>query len=291
MGILVFREKTGAGCSWFSLFFVRWEKITIRTVVAGAAGRMGREMTKGLLQSDGIEVTGAVDLVEVGKDIGLMSGLSPAGIFISDELEEIIDATKPQVLVDFTVADAAVANARTAIKKGVRPVIGSTGFNTDQLDELHELCEECHVGAVIAPNFSLGAILMMHFARQAARFFPRVEIIELHHDKKIDAPSGTAIKTAELISEQIEEPGALTTSEEKIPGTRGGTYRGVAVHSLRLPGAVAHQEVIFGGQGQLLTIRHDTTSREAFLPGLILAVNKVLELEGVVYGLENLLEL
>ncbi|WP_407937688.1 4-hydroxy-tetrahydrodipicolinate reductase [Neomoorella mulderi] len=264
---------------------------TIRVVVTGAAGRMGREMTKGLLQAGDIEVVGAVDRVAVGTDIGTLNGLQPHGVPINDDLAAVIKTTRPQVMVDFTVAAAALANARLAVEQGVSPVIGTTGISLEQLDELHQLCEARQVGAVVAPNFSLGAVLMMHFARQAARYFPRAEIIEMHHEQKIDAPSGTALKTAELMAEEIETALAPPAAEEKVAGARGATYRGLAVHSIRLPGAVAHQEVIFGGQGQLLTIRHDTISREAFLPGLLLAVRRVLHLKGVVYGLENLLEL
>ncbi|WP_422879887.1 4-hydroxy-tetrahydrodipicolinate reductase [Moorella stamsii] len=263
----------------------------MRVVVTGAAGRMGREMTKGLLQAGDIEVAGAVDRVAVGTDIGTLNGLQPAGVLINDDLAAVIKTTRPQVMVDFTVAAAALANARLAVEQGVSPVIGTTGISLEQLDELHQLCEARQVGAVVAPNFSLGAVLMMHFARQAARYFPRAEIIEMHHEQKIDAPSGTALKTAELMAEEIETALAPPAAEEKVAGARGATYRGLAVHSVRLPGAVAHQEVILGGQGQLLTIRHDTISREAFLPGLLLAVRQVLHLKGVVYGLENLLEL
>ncbi|KYH32190.1 4-hydroxy-tetrahydrodipicolinate reductase [Moorella mulderi DSM 14980] len=252
---------------------------------------MGREMTKGLLQAGDIEVVGAVDRVAVGTDIGTLNGLQPHGVPINDDLAAVIKTTRPQVMVDFTVAAAALANARLAVEQGVSPVIGTTGISLEQLDELHQLCEARQVGAVVAPNFSLGAVLMMHFARQAARYFPRAEIIEMHHEQKIDAPSGTALKTAELMAEEIETALAPPAAEEKVAGARGATYRGLAVHSIRLPGAVAHQEVIFGGQGQLLTIRHDTISREAFLPGLLLAVRRVLHLKGVVYGLENLLEL
>ncbi|WP_406678694.1 4-hydroxy-tetrahydrodipicolinate reductase [Moorella sp. ACPs] len=264
---------------------------TIRVVVTGAAGRMGREMTKGLLQAEDIEVVGAVDRVAVGTDIGTLNGLQPAGVPINDDLAAVIKTTRPQVMVDFTVAAAALANARLAVEQGVCPVIGTTGISLEQLDELHQLCEARQVGAVVAPNFSLGAVLMMHFARQAARYFPRAEIIEMHHEQKIDAPSGTALKTAELMAGEIGTVPAPPVGEEKAARARGATHRGLSIHSLRLPGAVAHQEVIFGGQGQLLTIRHDTISREAFLPGLLLAVRRVLHLKGVVYGLENLLEL
>lgn len=263
-------------------------------VIAGAAGKMGREMTKGLLTSPQTEVVGAVDIVKVGTDIGLLNGLPAAGMAISSDLDETLKRTQPQVLVDFTVAEAALHNARRAVEHGVRPVIGTTGIDWSDLEDLHILCEERQIGAVVAPNFSLGAVLMMHFARQAVRYFPRAEIIELHHEEKLDAPSGTALKTAELMAEVNGKEKELAYAREdkiKVEGARGGNYLGFQLHSLRLPGAVAHQEIIFGGRGQLLTIRHDTTSREAFLPGLLLAIEKVLHLKGVVFGLEKLLEL
>ncbi|MDN5346702.1 MAG: 4-hydroxy-tetrahydrodipicolinate reductase [Clostridia bacterium] len=264
----------------------------IRVIITGAAGRMGREMSKGLLQSPGVEVVGAVDRVGLGQDIGTLNGLPALGIAISDNLEEVINKARPRVMVDFTVAEAAYHNARIAINHGVSPVIGTTGMDRSQIDELHILCEEKQIGAVIAPNFALGAVLMMLFARQAARFLPQVEVIEIHHDGKLDAPSGTALKTIDMIADaRPDTPQPSRIEQEKAPGSRGGCYRDVRVHSLRLPGAVAHQEVIFGGLGQLLTIRHDTTSREAFLPGVLLAIEKVINLKGVVFGLENLLDL
>jgi len=273
----------------------------IKVVITGAAGKMGREMTKGLLNSSKVEVVGAVDLVQVGTDIGILNGFPPVGVVIDNDLQGVLEQSRPQVLVDFTVARAALENAKQAILRGVRPVIGTTGLTGEDLEELHILCEERGIGAVVAPNFSLGAVLMMHFARQAARYFPHVEIIEIHHEQKLDAPSGTALKTAELMAEVIAEGGVTLQDkeagrwcrekEEKVEGVRGGKYRGFHIHSVRLPGAVAHQEVIFGGQGQLLTIRHDTISREAFLPGLLLAIEKVLNLRGVVYGLDRLLDL
>jgi 4-hydroxy-tetrahydrodipicolinate reductase len=276
------------------LFFdygVKRMEARISVVVTGAAGRMGREMTKGLLQSPKVEVVGAVDRLGLGQDIGTLNGLSSAGVTISDNLKDVIRQARPKVMVDFTVAEVAYQNAKIAINHGVAPVIGTTGINQDWLDELHILCEEKQIGALIAPNFALGAVLMMLFARQAARFLPQVEIIELHHDGKLDAPSGTALKTIDLMAAvRPEAPPSASRECEKVTGARGGHYRDVHVHSLRLTGAIAHQEVIFGGLGQLLTIRHDSTSRESFLPGVLLAVERVVNLKGVVYGLENLLE-
>jgi 4-hydroxy-tetrahydrodipicolinate reductase len=146
-------------------------------------------------------------------------------------------------------------------------------------------------GIIVAPNFALGAVLMMRFAQEAARYFPDVEIIELHHDRKIDAPSGTALKTAELIAAgRVAEPGTKPAPLEKINGARGGEYLGTKIHSLRLPGLIAHQEVIFGAQGQTLTIRHDSLDRSSFMPGVILAVRKAPEIKGLVYGLDALID-
>jgi 4-hydroxy-tetrahydrodipicolinate reductase len=175
----------------FFIFISEVITTTLRVIITGAAGRMGREMSKGLLQAEGVELVGAVDRLEVGSDIGCLHGGPATGITISDDLAGVIAATRPQVLVDFTVAAAAMANARLAVEKGVCPVVGATGFSLAELDELHQLCESRQVGAVVAPNFSLGAVLMMHFAQKAAAYFPHAEIIELHHEHKLDAPSGT----------------------------------------------------------------------------------------------------
>ena len=263
---------------------------TIRVLITGAAGRMGREMTKGLLKAKDIEIVGAVDKVEVGQDIGVLNHLPPVGITIEGDLEKALQQTRPQVMVDFTVPGAAMENAKLALARGVRPVIGTTGFTLKDIDELHHICESRQIGCVVAPNFSLGAVLMMHFSRLAARYFPHVEIIEMHHPQKLDAPSGTALKTAELVAASRTQEPDKPLSQETLAGVRGGVYQGIPIHSVRLPGAVAHQEVIFGAPGQILTLRHDTLSREAFLPGLLLAIREVVELKGLVYGLENLLK-
>jgi 4-hydroxy-tetrahydrodipicolinate reductase len=197
------------------------------------------------------------------------------------------------VLVDFTVAAAAYPNALTALREGVSPVIGTTGMSEAQVGEIRELAAERGVGAFLAPNFAIGAVLMMVFAQQAARFMPEAEIIELHHEKKIDAPSGTAMRTAELIraaraARTVERP---AHEELKLEGARGGDLDGIHVHSVRLPGYVAHQEVIFGGLGQTLTIRHDSIDRSSFMPGVLIACKRVREQPGLVIGLENLLRL
>ncbi|MCL6560619.1 MAG: 4-hydroxy-tetrahydrodipicolinate reductase [Firmicutes bacterium] len=262
----------------------------IKVVVAGAAGRMGREVVRAVSNTPGMTVAGAVDVRNNGEDAGVLSGIGPLGVEVRSDLENVLKETGTDVLVDFTIAKAAVQNAMTAINCGVRPVIGTTGIPVEEIEELRRLSREKAVGGLIAPNFAIGAVLMMHFAGIAARFMPAAEVIELHHNQKVDAPSGTALKTAEIIaanrgSAELED----RTEMEKIGGARGGTLEGVRVHSIRLPGLVAHQEVIFGGLGQTLSIRHDSISRESFMPGVIMGVRKVLEMKELVYGLDQLI--
>lgn len=262
-----------------------------RVVVTGASGRMGREVCRGVARDPELQLVGAVDVINVGVDVGELLGEKPMGLSITNDLAATIAAARPAVLVDFTNSTAALANARVAAEAGLNLVIGTTGMTSQQVDELHTLAEERGIGVLVVPNFALGAVLMMHFARMAARYFPHVEIIEMHHDEKIDAPSGTALKTADMILEARGEPPKAKVAEyEKLHGSRGGDYRGIRIHSVRLPGYVAHQEVIFGGSGQTLTIRHDTTSRESFIPGVLLAIKQVGRLRGFVYGLEHLLK-
>jgi len=202
-----------------------------------------------------------------------------------------VGETRPDVAVDFTVADAAAENALMAIGAGVSPVIGTTGMSPDQIDAIHSAAESEGVGAFIAPNFAIGAVLMMAMAQLAAPHLDHVEVIELHHDQKIDAPSGTAAHTAELIAQARGGKASIDAPTERftLDGVRGGVNHGVRVHSVRLPGFVAHQEVIFGALGQTLTIRHDSTSRDSFMPGVLMAARRVRDLPGLVIGLEHLL--
>ncbi|MGB9803576.1 MAG: 4-hydroxy-tetrahydrodipicolinate reductase [Desulfofundulus sp.] len=263
----------------------------IRVVVSGASGRMGREVLKTVLQAGDMVLVGAVDVRGEGQDVGSLLGVPETGITLQTALERVLVETSPDVMVDFTTPDAVAENIKVALHHGVRPVVGTTGMSTGELQEIRTLAEQLKLGCVIAPNFAIGAVLMMRFAAEAARYLPHVEIIELHHDQKLDAPSGTALKTAELVAAvrgDIRQ--GLPAEMEKIPGVRGGAFDGgVRIHSVRLPGLVAHQEVIFGGLGQTLSIRHDSISRESFMPGVLLAIRRVMHLEGVVYGLENLL--
>jgi len=264
----------------------------IKVIVNGAAGKMGKEAVKAVSKEADMELVGAVDLKEVGVDAGTVAGISILGVQISDNLANIIKATKADVVVDVTHPSAVMENAKTTLGNSAHAVIGTTGITEENLNEIKALCAKNKVNAIVAPNFAIGAVLMMKFSKLAAKHMPRVEIIELHHDQKADAPSGTAIKTAEMIlSEQAkkEQPTEKVKEIEKIDGARGGNLEGIHIHSVRLPGLVAHQEVIFGGLGQTLKIRHDSISRESFMPGVLLSVRKVKDLKGLVYGLDNLL--
>jgi 4-hydroxy-tetrahydrodipicolinate reductase len=243
----------------------------IRVAVAGAGGRMGSEAVKAVAAEPDMEV---VAQIEMGDDLGARLRESGA-----------------QVLVDFTIPSATMGNIRTALESGVVPVVGTTGITPDDLDELKDLCARYGTACFIAPNFAIGAVLMMQFAAQAARHLPDVEIIELHHEKKVDAPSGTAVKTAQMIAQARSATPAQKpeSAYESHTGATGGVVDGIQVHSVRLPGFVASQEVIFGAPGQRLTIRHDSGDRASFMPGVVLAVRRAPTLTGLVYGLEHLL--
>lgn len=265
------------------------EKITV--AVSGACGRMGQEVCRAVLADEELKLCGAFDIVALGEDIGGILGRQGLKITVKELTKESLEEIKPAVLVDFTTPMSVRQNIEIALECGVRPVVGTTGITGIDLMHIRQLVEKAGLGAIIAPNFALGAVLMMKFAALAARYFPQAEIIELHHDKKIDAPSGTALKTAEMIA--AERKSAPPEKEEllKLPGARGAKQDNIHIHSVRLSGLVAHQEVIFGGQGQTLTIRHDSYDRSSFMPGVLLAIKNVVKMEGLVYGLENLLEI
>ena len=212
---------------------------------------MGREVVKMLVEDEAFSFVRGVSRSQAGNDVGETIGLGPIGVIFSDSLETALLEDRPDVLVDFTVPEAVKRHTEMALELGVRPVVGTTGLTEQDLTELARLSEEHRVGAVIAPNFALGAVLMMMFAARAAKYFPHVEIIEMHHDQKLDAPSGTALKTAEMIAQNRDEvqqghPG----EKETLEGARGGYRYGFRIHSIRLPGLVARQEVIFGGPGR-----------------------------------------
>jgi 4-hydroxy-tetrahydrodipicolinate reductase len=262
----------------------------IRVIVCGAYGKMGREVLKAVNNDPELSLVGAVDIKSDFADVGDLIGTSKIGVVVGNDLQTVINETKPQVMVEFTAPDSVMPNIRLAMENGVSPVIGTTGLLATDVKEIEGLCTKYCISALIAPNFSVGAILMMLFAAEAAKYLPHVEIIELHHDQKLDAPSGTALRTAELIAANRSEIKQGHPDEvEKLAGARGADYAGIRMHSVRLPGYVAHQEVIFGGIGQTLTIRHDSISRESFMPGVVLACKRVLSLDGLVHGLEHLL--
>jgi 4-hydroxy-tetrahydrodipicolinate reductase len=261
----------------------------IKVLVSGACGRMGREVVKTVLKDQELELVGVVDAFNFGKEIGGIVGLEPVGITVGENLGETLELSKAEVMVDFTTPQSVMENIRIALKKGVHTVVGTTGITPVDLEELRLLSETRQANLLVVPNFAVGALLMMRFAAIAAQYLPQVEIIELHHDQKLDAPSGTAIKTAEMIMEARGAKIVPPIGEEKIQGVRGGEMGGIHLHSVRLPGFIAHQEVIFGAEGQTLTIRHDSISRESFMPGVTLAIKKIKDRPGLTYGLDRLL--
>lgn len=262
----------------------------IRVVLAGAAGKMGKEVVKAIHGAGDIQLVGAVSPLHTGTDAGELAGVGPCGVLIESDLAALLAEARPDVMIDFTTPEAVKGNAMLALEAGVRPVIGSTGLSPADLDELRALTEAKGLGALVAPNFAIGALLMMEFAARAAKYFDHAEVIELHHNQKLDAPSGTAFKTVEAMAQVQQQFGVTNVPEtEKLAGVRGGEYAGIRVHSVRLPGMLAHQEVLFGGLGQVLTIRHDAMSRECYMPGVLLGVREVMRLKGLTYGLEHVL--
>jgi len=251
---------------------------------------MGRTVLNAVYKDAALELAGAVDMV-AGADIGSLIGHDPIGVAVKSDLQAVIDEVKPDVMVDFTRPAVVKGNVKIALKNKVRPVVGTTGLSDEDKAEIAAWCRENQTGAFIAPNFAIGAILMMKLAQEAAKYLPHVEIIELHHDQKLDAPSGTALGTAELIRKVRGDMRQGHPDEvEKAVGARGADVGGIHIHSVRLPGYVAHQEVIFGGLGQTLTIRHDSINRDSFMPGVLLACKKVGALNELVVGLENLMD-
>lgn len=261
----------------------------IKVGVFGAGGRMGAEVCRAVAGADDLELVAGVDMPFAGKSLSEVASVD-SDILISEEAESLL-AAGAEVAVDFTVASSAVANIEWCINNGISVVVGTTGIGAPDLERLSASAQKKGVGVLVAPNFAIGAVLMMRFAELAAAWMPDAEVIELHHPGKLDAPSGTALKTIEGIARGRQGPGTPTAegAKETVAGSRGGEAEGVHVHSVRLPGLVAHQEVIFGGEGQTLSIRHDSIDRTSFMPGVLLAVRKVQELPGLVVGLEHLL--
>jgi 4-hydroxy-tetrahydrodipicolinate reductase len=263
----------------------------IRAIVCGASGRMGRETVRAIYAESDLQLAGAFDKACAGGDAGTLAGIGEIGIPVSDSLEKLLKSAKPDVAVDFTASEGFERRAAAILKSGCRLVTGTTGIEPAALKRIEKTAAEKKLGVLVAPNFAIGAVLMMQFAEKAAAFMPAAEIIELHHDRKLDAPSGTALATAEkMVAARRGLPARIDpTKTIKLAGARGGNLGGVSVHSVRLPGFLACQEVIFGGPGQTLSIRHDTINRECFMPGVVIAVRGVMKLKKMVIGLENLL--
>ncbi|MDB9361595.1 4-hydroxy-tetrahydrodipicolinate reductase [Nodularia spumigena CS-588/02] len=272
----------------------------IPVIVNGAAGKMGREVIKAVAQAPDLNLVAAIDTSPENQDqdAGELAGLSePLEVPITNQFEAMLGYvagdrnSPPGVMVDFTHPDGVYDNVRSAIAYGIRPVVGTTGLSPEQLQDLADFAEKASTGCLIIPNFSIGMVLLQQAAVTASQYFDHVEIIELHHNQKADAPSGTAIQTAELLGE-LSKPfnTAIVEETEKIPGARGSlAEEGIRIHSVRLPGLIAHQEVIFGAPGQIYTLRHDTSDRSCYMPGVLLAIRKVSQLKSLVYGLEKIL--
>ena len=260
----------------------------IKVVVHGASGKVGQVLINTLYRGPEVKLVGAVDVKVPGDKLVLGDGSS---IPFSGDLQQILVTTKPDVVVDFSVAKAAMPAVRIAAKQGVNMVIGTTGFTADDLLEIDRLAVEHKIGIILAANFALGAVLMMYFAKLAAKYMDYAEIIELHHNQKVDAPSGTALNTAKAMAAYRGRPFSQAADAGKNYPSRGENMGGIPIHSVRLPGLMAHQEVMLGGLGQTLTIRHDTINRECYVPGVLLAVQAVIKTKGLIQGLDKLLSL
>ena len=248
----------------------------IKVAVCGSNGKMGSEVVRAVNNDSALELVAQIDILN--------------GEYKT--IEEASKAVNIDVLVDFTQPKSIYENALYCLNKGINIVIGTTGLSDEQIEELQKLSKQNNISCLIAPNFSTGAVLMMMFAKQAAKYFDNAEIIELHHNQKKDAPSGTAVKTALMMSEVNDNFKTGNCSEtETIKGSRGGTsYSNIQIHSVRMPGYIASQEVIFGSSGQIFKIRHDSMNRECYMPGVIMAIKHVVKQPEFIYGLENIME-
>ncbi len=266
-------------------------------IVSGALGKMGREVIKTVAATADLALFGAIDINPQfqGEDVGDVIGIGPLAVPITDDLEATLAAASqaPQlgVMVDFTHPSVVYGNVRAAIAYGIRPVVGTTGLSEAQIADLAEFADKASTGCLIIPNFSIGMVLLQQATIQASQYFDHVEIIELHHNQKADAPSGTALQTAQLLADLGKSYNAAAVSEtEHLPGARGSLAPAdIRIHSVRLPGLIAHQEVLFGAPGQLYTLRHDTSDRVCYMPGVVLAIRKIQTLKSLVFGLEKIL--
>lgn len=261
-----------------------------RVAVVGAAGRMGAEVCRAIAAADDLELVAAVDPSATGRTVAEVTGVDgPEGaVAIGADLDVLSDAGA-EVAVEFTGPASVGRNLVELLERGIHAVVGATGIAEEDLEHARTLATTGPANALVAPNFAIGAVLLMRFAAEAAQHLPHVEVVELHHDRKVDAPSGTALRTAEMIAAARGYVPDAPVGDEGHPGARGATHAEVRVHSIRLPGLVAHEEVIFGGEGQTLTLRHDSLDRTSFMPGVLLGCRRVDALDGLVEGLDALL--
>lgn len=262
----------------------------INVIIAGPRGKMGSEAVKMVTNEEDFRLVACLDHKNGGKSLSDLADFPNLDVPIYEDIDECFASVEADVLVDLTVPEVGYIHTKKAIENNIRPVIGTTGFTQEQIIELSELSKSKNLGGIIAPNFAIGAVLMMKFSQMAAKYLPDVEIIEKHHDNKLDAPSGTAVKTAEMIRETRDfKKQGNPNEKETLIGARGAEFDGMRIHSVRLPGLVAHQEVIFGGEGQLLSIKHDSFNRASFMDGVKFSIEKTFELTELVYGLENII--
>lgn len=263
----------------------------INVIIAGPRGKMGKAAVNLVMNTEHFHLVAVLDHKNDGMKLSEIDGFTGIDVPVYTDHEKCFSEVKADVLIDLTTPESGRIHTLSALTHHIRPVVGTTGFSDEDLKEIKKISKENGIGCIIAPNFAVGAVLMMKFAKQAAKYFPDVEIIELHHDQKLDAPSGTAIKTAQLISEerQAKKQGHLN-EKETIKGARGADYEGMRIHSVRLPGLVAHQQVMFGGEGQTFTLRHDSYDRNSFMSGVKLSVETVMNIEELIYGLENIID-
>ena len=276
-------------------------KKSIPVLVSGALGKMGSEVVNSVLNSSDCELVAAIDTNKKnnGENISQLLNLKKSDVFVSNDLEGSLcsisqdyrnEEIKP-VLVDFTHPDSVYENTRSAIAYGISPVVGTTGLTPSQINDLAIFTQKANIGCAIIPNFSVGMVLLQQAASVAAKFYDNIELIEMHHNQKADSPSGTCIKTAEMIEEYPKKYNqSLVKESESLKGVRGGLRdSGLNIHSIRLPGLLAHQVVIMGSPGETYTIKHDTIDRKAYMPGVLQAIRKIGKFDSLIYGLEKLI--
>ena len=280
---------------------IKNSKKTTPVLVSGALGRMGSEVVNSVLNSSDCELVAAIDTNKKnnGENISQLLNLKKSEVIVSNDLEGSLcsisqdyrnEKIKP-VLVDFTHPDSVYENTRSAIAYGISPVVGTTGLTPSQINDLAIFAQKANIGCAIIPNFSVGMVLLQQAASVAAKFYDNIELIEMHHNQKADSPSGTCIKTAEMIEEYPKKYNqSLVKESESLKGVRGGIRdSGLNIHSIRLPGLLAHQVVIMGSPGETYTIKHDTIDRKAYMPGVLQAIRKIGKFDSLIYGLEKLI--